>query len=378
MTAPSAYVDLDDADAVMAADSHGALHSAALAGAQIRASAAAVREGALSALEGMRPRSVVFVAASGPARRAAELVTSIFGPSAGVPMVCLPATPPWVGPLDVVVVAGDDAGDPSIADSIAAGVRRRAEVVVAAPDEGPVSDAGAGRVLALPPRVRVLDRNTFSRYAAVMAAVLAAVDTASSVGDLDAVADAVDTEAMRHHASVEVFQNPAKGLASRMVGRRVLLTGDGVVSAVVARHGAAGLLRVAAVVAASAELADAVGAMHDLGRIGGAAPGDAAPGYDPLFHDEELDGPRPADPVRIFTVSTDPDDSMVRRRVAVLGEVDVVRADDVVSRVDDESAVPTAMSGSLTDVGTVLRQALILAVRLEAAAAYLQLSGGRA
>ena len=83
VTAPSAYVDLDDADAVMAADSHGALHSAALAGAQIRASAAAVREGALSALEGMRPRSVVFVAASGPARRAAELVTSIFGPSAG-------------------------------------------------------------------------------------------------------------------------------------------------------------------------------------------------------------------------------------------------------------------------------------------------------
>ena len=81
---------------------------------------------------------------------------------------------------------------------------------------------------------------------------------------------------------------------------------------------------------------------------------------------------------RSFTVSTDPDDSVVRRRVAVLGEVDVVRADDVVPRVDDESALPTAVSGPLTDVGTVLRQALILAVRLEAAAAYLQLSGGRA
>lgn len=378
MTAPSVHVDLDDADAVLAADSLGALHSAALAGAQIRATAAAVAEGALVRLDGLRPRSVVLVAASGPARRAAALIMTAVAPTAGVPVVRVPVTPPWVGPLDVVVVAGDDAGDPSLAVSIGAGVRRRAEVVVAAPDEGPVADAGAGRVISVPPRVRVLDRNTFPRYVAVMAAVLAAVDPASSIGDLDAVADAVDAETMRHHASVEVFQNPAKGLASRMAGRRVLLTGDDVVAADVARHGAAVLLRVAGVVAAASELSDAVGVVHDLGRVGGDAPTERSAEYDPLFHDDQLDGPRPADPVRIFAVSTDADDSSVRRRVAVLGEVDVVRADDVGARVDDEMSGdrrPAATEPS-TPVGTVLRRALVLAVRIEAAAAYLQLSGG--
>lgn len=379
MTAPSAYVDLDDASAILAADSLGALHSAALAGAQIRATASAVREGLLAPLDGLRPRSVVLVAASGPARRASALVAAVLAPTAGVPVVSLPATPPWVGPLDVVVVAGDDAGDPAIAESVAAGVRRRAEVVVAVPDEGPVADAGAGRVVSFPPRVRVLDRNSYARHVAVMAAVLAAVDPASSVGDLDAVADAVDAEAMRHHASVEVFQNPAKGLASRMAGRRVLMTGDGVVATEVARHGAASLLRAAGVVAAATELSDAVGVIHDLGAIGGDSAESGSVDYDPLFHDDQVDGPPPADPVRVFTVSTDPDDSLVRRRVAVLGEVDVVRADDDGGpRTDLEAPAPAAVPGPTTPVGASLRRALVLAVRIEAAAAYLQLSNSQA
>jgi hypothetical protein len=81
----------------------------------------------------------------------------------------------------------------------------------------------------------------------------------------------------------------------------------------------------------------------------------------------------------VFTVSTDPDDSLVRRRVAVLGEVDVVRADDDGGpRTDLEAPAPAAVPGPTTPVGASLRRALVLAVRIEAAAAYLQLSNSQA
>lgn len=366
MTAPSMYVDLDDADAVLAADSVGALHSAALAGAQIRETAAAVAEGVFSPLEGMNPRSVVLVAPSGPAARAAGLVAAILAPTAGVPIVRSSSTPPWVGPLDVVVVAGDNAGDPSLAASVAAAVRRRSEVVVCAPDEGPVAGAGAGRVLPLPPRVRVLEQNSLPRYLAAMGSVVAAVDRSSSIGDLDALADAVDAEIARHHASVEVFANPAKGLASRMRGRRVVLTGDSVVSTEVARHGAAVLLRVAGAVAAVGELSDVAAAVHDAAT----SPDPVGVPVDPLFHDEQIDGPRPADPLRVLAVSTDPDDTSVRRRVAVLGEVDVVRADEPGD--SGGSGEPSAVGAA----SVVLRQSLVLAARLESAAAYLRVTAG--
>lgn len=367
MTALSTYVDLDDADAVLAADRSGSLHSAALAGAQVRAVSSAVREGALSVVDGLRPRCVVLVVPGGVARRAAAVVTAALASQSGVPVAVVSSTPPWVGPLDVVLVAGDDAGDPAIVQSVAAGVRRRAEVIVAVPDEGPTAEAGAGRVTVMPPRVRVSDRNALFHHAAVIMAVLGAVDPTSIRPDLESLADVLDGEIVRHHASVEVFRNPAKSLASRMSGRRVVLTGDDPVATEVAHHGAAVLLRASGLVVASAELADVVGAVHELGGIGGDLGSEVRAGYDPMFHDDELDGPRPSDPVRVFVVSATADaDDGVRRRVAVLGDVDVIRVDD--------ASGPSDASGPRASDAVVA--ALVSAVRIEAAAAYVRIAGG--
>ena len=61
--------------------------------------------------------------------------------------------PPWVGPLDVLIVAGDDPGDPALVGAAASGVRRGARVVVVAPYEGPLRDITAGRVAVLEPRL---------------------------------------------------------------------------------------------------------------------------------------------------------------------------------------------------------------------------------
>lgn len=55
MNATRASVDLDDASGLIAADRDGLLRAASMAGAQVRATAAAVEEGVLDPLRGERP-----------------------------------------------------------------------------------------------------------------------------------------------------------------------------------------------------------------------------------------------------------------------------------------------------------------------------------
>ena len=119
MIAGTPVLDLDDAASLEAADVGGVLRSAASGGAQVRATAAAVHEQILAPLADIRPRSVVLVSGSGRAARAARLLLAALGDRAGLPIVAVNALPPWVGPLDVVLVAGDDAGDPRLIDAVA-------------------------------------------------------------------------------------------------------------------------------------------------------------------------------------------------------------------------------------------------------------------
>lgn len=383
MTAPSSLVDLDDVDALLAADVDGTLRFAALGGAQIRATAAAVHENALSRLHGMRPRSVVLVSGDGSASRAAELTQAAVGNRVGVPVLGSVGTPPWVGPLDVVVVAGDDAGDPRLVEAVDSALRRGAEVVVVVPDEGPMRAAGAGRALILPPRVTVPDHYGLLRYLAAFLAVLVAVEAERSsriIPDLDRLADAVDAEAVRNHPSNEVFHNPAKSLAARMQGRRVVLTGDSRTTALVARHGSETLLRVGAGVAVATDLPDAVSGVRTF-------PAAAVAGFDPFFHDEELDGPAPAPAVRVIVLAFDANRAAVERRVAALPDADVVVADGTdgvpdlsasglsaseLSVPDLSASGPPGSGGTRTD----LEQLALLVGRLEMSAAYLRLIGG--
>ena len=64
MSSAQATIDLDDTDALLEADSDGLLRAAAQAGAQVRATASAVDEGALESVTGGAPSS-----GSAPAER---------------------------------------------------------------------------------------------------------------------------------------------------------------------------------------------------------------------------------------------------------------------------------------------------------------------
>ncbi|NLE81167.1 MAG: tobH protein [Rhodococcus sp.] len=358
MTAPMPLLDLDDGDALVGADVDGMLRSAATGGAQIRATHSAVQEGALDRLQGLRPRSVVLVTGSGRAGRAASLVTALLAPHLGFPVVHVSHTPRWVGSLDVVVVAGDDAGDPRLADAVDGAVRRGAEVVVAAPDEGPLRGASAGRAMVLAPRIPAAPQHGLLRFCAVYLAVVATLEAKpnTAMPNLSDLADAVDAEALRDSPVNEVFHNPAKSLAAQMHGRRIVLVGDTESAVELACAGAEALLY-SGRVAAAAELADAL-------RAGAALASTVveSPHADPIFHDPDLDGPVADEPVRFFALAPQESRHVTERRLVGLSDGVLVVAD------------PDEVDGAAS---SRFEEAAVLATRLDMAAAYLRLTGGR-
>ncbi|NLG56760.1 MAG: tobH protein [Rhodococcus sp.] len=359
MSTPTPMFDLDDSDALISADRDGLLRSAATGGAQVRATQSAVDEGALDRLVGLRPRSVVLVTGEGLARRGAAVISAVLAQRVPFPIVQVSSTPSWVGPLDVVVVAGDDAGDPRLAQSVHGALRRGAEVVLAAPDEGPLRDAAAGAAARLEPRVYALPRHTLLRFVAVYLAVLAAIDSSrwdASIPSLDQIADAADAEAMQDRPTNEVFHNPAKSLASRIVGRRAVFTGASDATVELARHGAEAVL-FGGIVASSAPLSTVVPAAAALAYR--AEPTDSLP-TDSLFHDPEFDGPAADAPVRTFVVTPVSEQAVTAQRTGLLADAELVVADR-----DD--------TGTMTE----LEQIAMITGRLDMVAAYLQLTGGR-
>lgn len=357
MNATSAVVDLDDAEGLLAADRNGLLRAASMAGAQVRSAAAALDEGELDSLKADQPpRTVIWVAGRGTAERAGSMLAAAVGGSVAAPIVVAPDAPLWIGALDVLILAGDDPGDPTLVSAAATAVRRGARVVVVAPFEGPLRDATAGRAVALPPRMRVSDDFGLAHYIGAGLAALHVVDPSFQI-DLAALADELDAEALRNSAARELFTNPAKTLAERMSGREVVLAGDTAATLALARHGAAMLLRVAHRVVAAVGLADALIALR--GGMG-SEPGSA---HASLFHDEQIDGPRPARP-RTFVLATDALRPVVLARVAGLDDVDVLAAEDV-----PDVKVPLA-------TGHPEQQLAMMALRLEMTAAYLRLVRG--
>lgn len=358
MNAAHATVDLDDTDGLLEADRDGLLRASAMAGASVRATAAAVEEGALESVTGgERPRTMVWLAGRGAAESAGAMVAAALSGAAVEPLVLAAESPPWIGPLDAMVIAGDDPGDPSLVTAAATAVRRGARVVVAAPYEGPLRDATAGRAAVLAPRLWVPDEFGLCRYLAAGLAAIGAVDPALGT-DLAALADELDAEALRNSAAREVFTNPAKALAGRIAERPAVLAGDCPATLALARHACASMLRIAGAPVAAVGLADVLVAA----RSGTLARRFGDPVAD-IFHDEELDGPLPGRP-RVLALSLTTERPILASRVAGLDDVDLLGTEDV----GDAGSVPVA-------TGRV-EQLAILAVRLEMAAVYLRLAGG--
>lgn len=350
-----ATIDLDDAEALLAADRDGSLQAASMAGSQVRAVGTAIAEGALQPLHVEdRSRALVWVAGRGTAATAGAVLAGALSDTASLPFVTATRAPVWVGPLDVMVVAGDDAGDPALTAAVSMGTRRGARVVIAAPDEGPLADSGAGRAISLAPRLRVPDTFSLAHNLAVGAAVLGVLDRAI-VPDVMAIADEVDGEVSRNTVGREIFTNAAKVIATRLTGGPAVFCGDRSVTVALAQHAAATLLRLTQRTATACGLPQALAAMRD-------ALSSRSSGESSLFHDEFIDGPRGDGPPRILALATDSDFQSVAARIDGVDEAQLVSTTDL----GDVAARPSELA-----------QLMMLATRLEMASVYARLGGGR-
>ncbi|MFL6144441.1 MAG: hypothetical protein ACJ72N_21580 [Labedaea sp.] len=342
---------LDDPARLAEVDSDGLLRSAALAGAQVRATVAAAGESELGRLAGARPRALVLITRPGLGPAAYRVVAALLEPSCPVPLVLTDAVPGWIGPLDVVIAHTDDPGDIVLAESIDRAGRRGATVVLTAPEEGPVAAAAAGAGVLLPPRVPVPPGFGFAR---VFASGLLTVRTLGLLEtDVGAIADELDHEAERDHLQHEPFVNPAKSLALRLAERSPLLWGLDDVATAVAGHAAQVLATHTDLVCDVAGYPQAMSgtALHR-------AAVQASSGQDIFADPDDLD-PGQVSPLRVFllAVRSVPGDPM--RRLA--GET--LPGADVLAPVEEISADAPA-------------RAAVLALRFELAALYLGLAGG--
>ncbi|MGW5707145.1 hypothetical protein [Amycolatopsis japonica] len=238
---------LDDPARLAEADTAGLLRAAAMAGAQVRATAETAAELELSdRLDVGRPRSLVLIDRPGVSRTLTRLVAALLTPSCPVPVVVAEVVPSWIGALDVVFAHTDDAGDRELAASLERAARFGATVVLSAPAEGPVAASVAGKGLLLAPRLPVPPEMAFPRGLA--AALLTANALGLLVADLEQLADHLDAEAEKDYLARDSFANPAKAMALKLAERQPLLWGLDPVAVAVGEHAAHAFAAHAAVV----------------------------------------------------------------------------------------------------------------------------------
>lgn len=351
---------LDDATRLAGADGGELLRSAATAGAQVRSVAAAAEEAGLARLAGERPRALVLITRPGATPAAAPLLLALLGPSCPVPVVTARSVPSWVGALDVVLANTTDPGDRELAAGLDRALRRGAQVVLTAPEQGPVAAAASGRSVLLVPRVDVPPGLALYRALATGLLLLDVLGLLRT--DPDVLADELDREAERGHLGHESFVNPAKALALRLADHTPLLWATDAVATAVAGHAAGALAAHAGVVAHAAGFHEAM-ALPALRRD--AAGSEASRD---VFHDPFEDGGGPGvPPVRVVLLGVlgdDPESGTPRTAARdALPGADQVCVDDDLALSPGDPALPACA-------------AAVLALRFDLAALYLGLGRG--
>ena len=287
---------LENSGRLLDADRAGLLRAAATAGAQVRATWAAAAEagvGPQGVLDGLRPRALVLLARAGTEHSAARLVAALLAPTCPCPVVVTEVAPPWLGPLDIVVVShrgsDQDPADQQVAEAVDRAVRRSAHVVLTGPADGPAPAAAAGRAMMVVPRIPGLDGlSTATDLAATLA-------TTRALGllevDGEALADRLDDEAERSGPRHEAFVAPAKALALRFAEHTPVLWGTDPVATALAGYGAVVLAAHAGVVAHAGPLAGAAAVPALVSRIEMRAAAGSI--FADPFDDPGADGPPP-------------------------------------------------------------------------------------
>lgn len=224
------HIDLDDLESVRAADPGGMLDAVASAGDQVRQALVACRLSGLAGVQhGGRPRAVV-VTGMGGSGIAGHVLQAAAGPECPVPVERVRGwtLPAWVGVSDLVIAVSSSGRTAETLACTRTALERGARTVVVAAEGSPLVDlaieAGIPWVLVPPGRPPRANLWALSVPLLVAADALGVVD--AEPARLEAVADLLDGLALRCAPTVTIEQNPAKQLATELVGTLPMIWGS--------------------------------------------------------------------------------------------------------------------------------------------------------
>lgn len=344
-------LDLDDADAVIAADRDRLLFTLAYAGAAVRAALGHIESDGVRRLDAAGTRNLVIVVGAEVAGGAAA-IRAISELLEGPPVTICDAIDrdhPWLGAADMVLVLTADGMEQQLTDSLAIASARGSEVLVVAP-EGSAVQVGAGRLRArwIPPAG---DEPGGAFWSAL---TLVAFLGGAPRDELDRLADDLDETAADCGPRSPRAVNAAKVMGEYAATGGGLAVGEDDVSLSAARLFAARALAWAGLPVAVADV------RRDERGIERAIYRSRREGGDDIFHDPYLDGPTapPTMTLRIMVLAHGPS-SGEQRRVAETAQRESV---------DVTVALPTA--------DTPLTRAAQLYLIAQLAAAYTAVVAG--
>ncbi|UGQ09543.1 mannose-6-phosphate isomerase [Yinghuangia sp. ASG 101] len=320
---------LDDADGLGRADTGQCLLTLAGAGAHVRRASWAVAEAGLgTAARGDRPRIIAVAVAPhcGPVTASLDALTAS-GASVPIVEVSGDILPGWIGPLDLLVLAGPRGEERALLALVRQAYRRGCGVAVVAP-EGSSLDAAAEQARGLRLHTPAAPVGAPERVAArdafwPLLGGLLALARSYGVGSygpgesFDALADRLDAVGLRCRPSAETYLNPAKSLALDLSGAVPVIWGTGPIMGVAAARFAAALTSVAGLPALHGTLPDAA---VDSGNLFDGSLGRASGDSDDFFRDR-VEEP---EPMRLRpVVLVDDSEPGIRRQVDLVRRVAV-------------------------------------------------------
>jgi glucose/mannose-6-phosphate isomerase len=233
-------VMLDDAAGLVGTDPMGMLRALALAGAQVRESAALAAEANLTSLaEEGRPRAVV-VAGAGTAARTGDVLTTVAGPRCPVPVVGHRSAgiPGWVGAADAVIAVSASGRSPEALAAAEAAARRGARLVAVGPPDTELEGlAERARAPFVPvPRRAPARASLWALTVPVLLAARSLGLVRIAEADLAETATRLDADADRCRPTAEAFVNPAKSLALELANSIPIIWGSSALATVAARR----------------------------------------------------------------------------------------------------------------------------------------------
>jgi glucose/mannose-6-phosphate isomerase len=255
---------LEEPEALVEADRGGMLRAVATAGAQVRAGWRAAEEAGIATLadEG-RPRALV-VAGVGGSGQAGDVLAAVAGAAAPLPILVArgPLLPGWVGPLDLVCAVSCSGRTPETIALAAEAARRGCRLIgIGAPGSLLAQTVGAARGLFIPVDAgsRPPRMNLWALSTPLLAAGAAVGLLRLSDEEIQATADLLDADAERCGPLASGAVNPAKALATELVGSLPVVWGSG-------DAGAAAAVRFGGQLHENAKLPALVGVLPEAGH----------------------------------------------------------------------------------------------------------------